>query len=117
MPSCSIFILQLVSKIICTLRVTILGEVLASSQNKVPVSKSLLVLGDNEAGKTSLIAKGQGIDDPKKGAALEYMYINVKDEYNEGLQVTVIESKFYIMKFLKYLMAGSRSDKTWSMDC
>ena len=40
--------------------------------------------GENESGKTSLIAKLQGNEDPKKGAALEYHYIDVKDEYREG---------------------------------
>jgi len=41
-------------------------------------------LGDKESGKTTLIAKLQGNEDPKKGAGLEYGYINVRDEYREG---------------------------------
>ena len=40
--------------------------------------------GENESGKTTLIAKMQGAEDPKKGAGLEYMYIDVKDEYRDG---------------------------------
>lgn len=40
--------------------------------------------GDNESGKTTLIAKLQGVEDPKKGSALEYAYIDVRDEYREG---------------------------------
>ena len=45
--------------------------------------------GDKESGKTTLIAKLQGNEDPKKGAGLEYGYIDVRDEYRDGKQ------KFY----------------------
>lgn len=44
----------------------------------------MLVLGDNESGKTTLIAKLQGVEDPKKGSGLEYAYIDVRDEYRDG---------------------------------
>lgn len=44
----------------------------------------MLVLGDNASGKTSLIAKLQGVEDPKKGSGLEYAYIDVRDEYRDG---------------------------------
>ena len=40
--------------------------------------------GDKESGKTTLIAKLQVNDDPKKGAGLEYHYIDVRDEYRDG---------------------------------
>lgn len=42
------------------------------------------VSGDNESGKTTLIAKLQGNEDPKKGSGLEYAYIDVRDEYRDG---------------------------------
>ena len=42
------------------------------------------VAGDNESGKTSLIAKLQGVEEPRKGSGLEYYYIDVKDEYRDG---------------------------------
>lgn len=42
------------------------------------------VTGDNESGKTTLIAKLQGNEDPKKGSGLEYAYIDVRDEYRDG---------------------------------
>ena len=44
----------------------------------------LLLLGDKESGKTTLIAKLQGNEDPKKGSGLEYGYIDVRDEYRDG---------------------------------
>jgi len=42
-------------------------------------------VGDNESGKTTLIAKLQGATEVKKGSGLEFMYVNVKDEYRDGL--------------------------------
>lgn len=51
---------------------------------KLPSNKSVLVLGDNASGKTTLIAKLQGVEDPKKGSGLEYAYIDVRDEYRDG---------------------------------
>jgi len=61
----------------------ILGEVQKQGSTKLPSNKSLLVLGDNASGKTTLIAKLQGVEDPKKGSGLEYAYIDVRDEYRE----------------------------------
>ena len=61
---------------------SLLSEV--QSRSHLPDSKNLLVLGDKESGKTTLIAKLQGNEDPKKGAGLEYGYIDVRDEYRDG---------------------------------
>uniref|UniRef100_T1ISV7 Dynein light intermediate chain n=1 Tax=Strigamia maritima TaxID=126957 RepID=T1ISV7_STRMM len=62
---------------------SILTEVQASSTTKLPSCKVLLVLGDNESGKTTLLAKIQGTEDPKKGSGLEYHYVDVRDEYRD----------------------------------
>jgi len=62
---------------------SILAEVQTKGSNKLPSNKSILVLGDNESGKTTLIAKLQGVEDPKKGSGLEYAYIDVRDEYRD----------------------------------
>ncbi|KAL9695364.1 hypothetical protein quinque_014649 [Culex quinquefasciatus] len=62
----------------------ILSEVQTQSSTKLPSNKSVLVLGDNASGKTTLIAKLQGVEDPKKGSGLEYAYIDVRDEYRDG---------------------------------
>merc|ERR1719175_552513 len=62
---------------------SLLSEVQTSRSSQLPTSKSLLVLGDKESGKTTLIAKLQGNEDPKKGSGLEYGYIDVRDEYRE----------------------------------
>ena len=62
---------------------SLLGEVQTSRSSQLPASKCLLVLGDKESGKTTLIAKLQGNEDPKKGSGLEYGYIDVRDEYRD----------------------------------
>lgn len=41
-------------------------------------------LGDNESGKTTLVARLQGVEEPRKGSGLEYYYIDVKDDYRDG---------------------------------
>jgi dynein light intermediate chain 1 len=43
-------------------------------------------LGDNESGRTTLVAKLQGNEDPKRGAGLEYHYIDVKDDDQDGMK-------------------------------
>jgi ABC-type uncharacterized transport system ATPase subunit len=65
-------------------RSSILGEVQTQGNTKLPSNKSVLVVGDNATGKTTLIAKLQGVEDPKKGSGLEYAYIDVRDEYRDG---------------------------------
>lgn len=45
---------------------SVLSEVQTSRNSQLPASKNLLVLGDKESGKTTLIAKLQGNEDPKK---------------------------------------------------
>lgn len=68
----------------CICRSAILEEVQNQGNTKLPSNKNVLVLGDNETGKTTLVAKLQGVEDPKKGSALEYAYIDVRDEYRDG---------------------------------
>ena len=67
-------------------RASILRDV-KSSTKKAPATKSLVVLGDNESGRTTLVAKLQGNDDPKRGAGLEYHYIDVKDDDRDGMKL------------------------------
>lgn len=62
---------------------SILQQVRQTDTKKLPANKSILVLGDNETGKTSLIAKMAGLEVPKKGSGLEYNFIEVRDEYRD----------------------------------
>lgn len=50
-------------------------------------ARKIIIVGDNECGKTTLIAKLQGVEEPRKGIGLEYYYLNVKDEYRDGKQI------------------------------
>lgn len=68
---------------LCNNRASILRDVKLSTK-KTSVTKSLIVLGDNESGRTTLVAKLQGNDDPKRGSGLEYHYIDVLDDDRDG---------------------------------
>ncbi len=54
--------------------------------------------GENESGKTTLMARLQGAEDPRRGYGLEYQYIDVKDDYRDG---TFKIYPFSILCFLK----------------
>ena len=85
-------------------RASVLSEVQTSRSSQLPASKNLLVLGDKESGKTTLVAKLQGNEDPKKGAGLEYGYIDVRDEYREGkLSLTSTESVLGNLKYQRII--------------
>ena len=56
----------------------------SAESTKLPADKQVVVLGNNQTGKTTLIAKLQGNEDPKKGSGLEYAHILVRDEYRDG---------------------------------
>lgn len=62
---------------------SILNDVQNHGNPKLPSCKQIVVLGDNECGKTTLVAKLQGVEDPKKGSGLEYAYIDVRDDYRD----------------------------------
>ncbi|XP_070193034.1 cytoplasmic dynein 1 light intermediate chain 2-like isoform X2 [Littorina saxatilis] len=94
---------------------SILGEVQSSSGSKLSTTRSLLVLGDNECGKTTLIAKLQGVEDPKKGAGLEYYYIDVRDEYRDEqarLNVWVLDGDQSHTGLLKYALTEENFEDT-----
>ena len=76
-----------------------------TTSNKLPSNKSILVLGENETGKTSLIAKIQGNEDPKKGSGLEYYHLLFRDEYRDEqtrLGVWVLDGDTYHSDLLKF---------------
>lgn len=41
-------------------------------------------LGDNDSGKTTLVARLQRVEDPKKGSGLEYHYLEVNPDFRDG---------------------------------
>ncbi|KAL7300901.1 hypothetical protein TKK_0006453 [Trichogramma kaykai] len=96
----------------------ILAQVQAQSRNKLPSNKNLLVLGDNESGKTTLIAKLQGVEDPKKGSGLEYAYIDVRDDYRDDhtrLSVWILDGDPGHSNLLKFALNAERFPNTLVM--
>uniref|UniRef100_A0A8C8C7N0 Dynein light intermediate chain n=1 Tax=Oncorhynchus tshawytscha TaxID=74940 RepID=A0A8C8C7N0_ONCTS len=50
------------------------------SRSKLPSGKNVLVMGEVGSGKTTLVAKLQGVEDFLKGRGLEYLYFSVHDD-------------------------------------
>ncbi|XP_044752287.1 cytoplasmic dynein 1 light intermediate chain 2 isoform X1 [Coccinella septempunctata] len=85
----------------------ILSDVQNHGNQKLPSFKQILVLGDNESGKTTMVAKLQGVEDPKKGSGLEYAYIDVRDEYRDDhtrLSVWVLDGDPGHSNLLKFAL-------------
>ncbi|XP_034518020.1 cytoplasmic dynein 1 light intermediate chain 1 isoform X2 [Ailuropoda melanoleuca] len=83
----------------------ILSEVSTRSRSKLPAGKNVLLLGEDGAGKTSLIRKIQGIEEYKKGRGLEYLYLNVHDEDREDqtrCNVWILDGDLYHKGLLKF---------------
>ncbi|XP_046690888.1 cytoplasmic dynein 1 light intermediate chain 1 isoform X4 [Silurus meridionalis] len=59
---------------------SILSEVSTRSRSKLPSGKNVLVMGEVGSGKTTLVARLQGVEEYMKGRGLEYLYFNVHDE-------------------------------------
>lgn len=96
----------------------ILSEVQNTGNSKLPSNKSVLVLGDSESGKTTLIAKLQGVEDPKKGSGLEYAYIDVRDEYRDDhtrLSVWVLDGDPAHGHLLRYALSEENFPNTLVM--
>ncbi|XP_053570233.1 cytoplasmic dynein 1 light intermediate chain 1 [Bombina bombina] len=89
---------------------SILSEVSTRSRSKLPSGKNVLLLGEDGAGKTSLIGKLQGIEEYKKGRGMEYLYINVHDEDRDDqtrCNVWILDGDLYHKGLLKFAMDSS----------
>uniref|UniRef100_A0A7M4EAE4 Dynein light intermediate chain n=1 Tax=Crocodylus porosus TaxID=8502 RepID=A0A7M4EAE4_CROPO len=96
----------------------ILSEVSTRSRSKLPSGKSVLLLGEDGAGKTSLIGKIQGIEDYKKGRGMEYLYLNVHDEDRDDqtrCNVWILDGDLYHKGLLKFAMEASSLKDTLVM--
>ncbi|XP_022688383.1 cytoplasmic dynein 1 light intermediate chain 2-like isoform X2 [Varroa jacobsoni] len=88
---------------------SILKQVQSSQPNKLPSQKSLLVLGDNEVGKTTLMGKlaGSTTDESRKGSGLEYHHLLIKDDYTEDttrLGVWVLDGDPWHRNLLRFAL-------------
>ena len=115
---------------------SLLREVAENKHNSLP-SKQLLVLGspslshrraltqfyflgDKESGKTTLLAKLQGNEDPKKGSGLEFNYIDVRDEDCEEhtlLNLAVLDGDVAHANLLKFALSEAGYTDTTVMIC
>lgn len=85
----------------------ILQQVHQTNTKKLPANKSILVLGDNETGKTTLVAKLARLDNPKKGSGLEYNLIEIRDEYREEstkLGAWILDGDLKFVDLLKFAL-------------
>ncbi|GIX81918.1 cytoplasmic dynein 1 light intermediate chain 1 [Caerostris extrusa] len=86
----------------------IMAECEANSPNKLPSSRSVLFLGDNDAQKSQVVAKLQGSGEKcRKGNGLEYYFLNVRDEYCENqtkLDIWVLDDDPSFQNLLKYVL-------------
>ncbi|KAG8572880.1 hypothetical protein GDO81_012199 [Engystomops pustulosus] len=97
---------------------SILSEVSTRSRSKLPSGKNVLVLGEDGAGKTSLIGKLQGIEEYKKGRGMEYLYINVHDEDRDDqtrCNVWILDGDLYHKGLLKFAMDATSVKDTLVM--
>uniref|UniRef100_A0A182WHA7 Dynein light intermediate chain n=1 Tax=Anopheles minimus TaxID=112268 RepID=A0A182WHA7_9DIPT len=86
---------------------SILSEVLQQRDTKLPSNKSLLVLGANGSGKTSLVEKLRGVRVPQNGSGLEYTYINVQNDEQDDvtrLSVWILEDDPAYNNLLKFAL-------------
>uniref|UniRef100_A0A4W4H0G7 Dynein light intermediate chain n=2 Tax=Electrophorus electricus TaxID=8005 RepID=A0A4W4H0G7_ELEEL len=92
-----------------TLWSAILSEVSTRSSSKLPSGKNILVFGEDGSGKTTLMAKLQGVEYNKKGRGLEYLYLNVHDEDRDDLtrcNVWILDGDLYHKGLLKFAVSG-----------
>ncbi|KER22951.1 hypothetical protein T265_09040 [Opisthorchis viverrini] len=86
---------------------SILKEVTHKASFKLPSTRALVVLGDDETGKTTLIAKLQGTEDPKESFGLEYTFIDIKDEDRDDqtkLSVWILDGDAIESRLLKFAL-------------
>ncbi|KAJ7322517.1 hypothetical protein JRQ81_018804 [Phrynocephalus forsythii] len=96
----------------------ILSEVSTRSRSKLPSGKNVVLLGEDGAGKTSLIGKLQGIEEYKKGRGMEYLYLNVHDEDRDDqtrCNVWILDGDLYHKGLLKFAMEASSLKDTLIM--
>ncbi|CAH8658877.1 unnamed protein product [Schistosoma guineensis] len=88
-------------------RLCLLDEVTNKAKFGLSDSKNLVVFGDDQCGKSTLICQLQGNGDKREGFGLEYDIIEVKDEVKDvsaNLSVSIIDGNPIQSYLLKYVM-------------
>lgn len=90
-----------------TLWSSILAQVQRNCRLNLPSRKTIIVLGDNGVGKTSLAARLQRNEDPKESKGLEFHYMDVKDENRDEttrLSIWILDGDPYHSNLLKFAL-------------
>ncbi|KAH1011965.1 hypothetical protein HUJ04_001230 [Dendroctonus ponderosae] len=98
---------------------SILNDVQKHGNPKLNPNKQIVVLGNNESGKTTMVAKLQGIDNSSKGSGLEYAYINVRDDYRDDhtrLSVWVLDGDPSHVDLLKFALNEENFQTMYEQD-
>lgn len=85
----------------------ILADVSDKSTKKLERGKRVVILGDNSSGKSTLLARLKGEEDAKKGQALEYHCIEIKDTHRDEqtkLGVWVLDGDLHHGGLLRYAL-------------
>uniref|UniRef100_A0A2D4I0D4 Dynein light intermediate chain n=1 Tax=Micrurus lemniscatus lemniscatus TaxID=129467 RepID=A0A2D4I0D4_MICLE len=96
----------------------ILSEVSTRSRSKLPSGKNVVLLGEDGAGKTSLIGKLKRIEEYKKGRGMEYLYLNVHDEDRDDqtrCNVWILDGDLYHKGLLKFAIEATSLKDTLIM--
>jgi len=56
-----------------------------NSTKKSPPPKSIILLGENESGRSTIVARLKNVESVSKGIGLEYHYIDIKDEDRDDI--------------------------------
>ncbi|XP_059828287.1 cytoplasmic dynein 1 light intermediate chain 1-like [Hypanus sabinus] len=97
---------------------SILSEVSTRSRSKLPSGKAVLVTGEDGSGKTTLIAKLQGVEDYKKGRGMEFLYLDVHDEDIDDhtrCNVWILDGDTYHKGLLKFAVTAENVKDTLLM--
>ncbi|KAH9592285.1 Cytoplasmic dynein 1 light intermediate chain 2, variant 3 [Schistosoma haematobium] len=98
----------------------LLEEVTHKAAVTLSPSKTLVVLGDDECGKTTLMARLQGTEDPKKGFGLEYTLLDIKDEDRDDqtkLNVWILDGNTIHSHLLKFAINEESFGDCFIMIC
>lgn len=91
-------------------------QVQDSHTEKLPSNKTLIVLGNDETGKTTLISKLANNDSSiTKGAGLEYNFLDIRDEYREEstkLGVWILDGDLDYVNLLSFAISESNFGNT-----
>ncbi|CAH8873279.1 unnamed protein product [Trichobilharzia szidati] len=101
-------------------RSSLLDEATHKAAVALSRSKTLIVLGDEECGKSTLIARLQGTHDQKKGYGLYFTVLDIKDEERDDqteLKVWLLDSHAVHNQLFKFAVDAESFGDCFAMIC